>query len=128
MRSLFVNLPVKDVAASRAFFTGLGFGVNETYSDDSATCLVVEENICVMLLAEDRFRDFIQGDISDAHSTTEVLLCLTADSREQVDDLVDRAIATGAKPWKPAMETGPMYGRSFADPDGHVWEVMSMSA
>ena len=128
MRTIFVNLPVKDLPTSKEFFSALGFGWNDAFTDDSAACLVVEENICVMLLTEARFRGFINGEISDAHSSTEVLLCVSARSREEVDDLADRAVAAGGKPWKPPVDMGVVYGRSFADPDGHVWEVVHMGA
>jgi predicted lactoylglutathione lyase len=126
MRMIFVNLPVKDLTASRAFFTELGFEFNTEFSDDQAACLVVDQNIYVMLLVEERFRDFINGEISDATKATEVLTCLSADSREQVDELVARAIAAGGKPWQSAIDEGPMYGGSFQDLDGHVWELMHM--
>jgi uncharacterized protein len=127
MRMIFVNLPVKDLAASCAFFTELGFDFNLEFSDDSAACMVVDQNIYVMLLAEERFRDFINGEISDATRATEVLTCLSAQSRQQVDDLVSRAVAAGGKPWQPAIDEGPMYGGSFQDLDGHVWELMHMA-
>jgi predicted lactoylglutathione lyase len=123
---IFVNLPVKDLAASRSFFTQLGFQLNPDFSDDSCACMVVDQNVFVMLLVEERFRDFINGDISDATTSTEVINCLSADSREQVDDTVATAIAAGGKPWKPVVEEGPMYGGSFQDLDGHVWEVLWM--
>ena len=126
MRMIFVNLPVKDVAASRAFFTSLGFSFNDVFSDERSACLVVEENICVMLLEHARFADFVNGDIADAHSTTEVLLCLSASSRDEVDDLLAKALDAGAKPWKPVVDMGPMYGASFQDLDGHVWELVHM--
>ena len=126
MRMIFVNLPVQDVAAARAFWTSLGFGFNEMFSDDSSVCLVLEENICAMLMTEQRFRDFINGDIADASATKEVLLALSAGSRAEVDDLLAKAIDAGAKPWKPTMDQGPMYGASFSDPDGHVWELIHM--
>ena len=127
MRMIFVNLPVKDLTSSRAFFTELGFEFNAEFSDDRAACMVVDQNIYVMLLVEERFRDFINGDISDATNATEVLTCLSAESREQVDQLVARAIAAGGKPWKPAVDEGPMYGGSFQDLDGHVWELLHMA-
>jgi predicted lactoylglutathione lyase len=126
MRMIFVNLPVKDLTSSRAFFTELGFEFNLEFTDEAAACMVVDQNIYVMLLAERRFRDFINGEISDATQTTEVLTCLSVESRHQVDDLVARAIAAGGKPWKPAIDDGPMYGGSFQDLDGHVWELMHM--
>jgi predicted lactoylglutathione lyase len=128
MRMIFISLPVKDLAASTTFFTEIGFTVEPQFSDDSSACMVVDQNIYVMLLAEPRFREFINGDISDARQTTEVLTCLSTDSREQVDELVAKAIAAGGKPWKPAIANGPMYGGSFQDLDGHVWELMHMAA
>ena len=126
MRMIFVNLPVKDLTSSRAFFAQLGFEFNREFSDDSCACMVVDQNIYVMLLVEQRFRDLINGEMSDAASATEVVTCLSADSRQQVDELVARAIAAGGKPWRPAIEEGPMYGGSFQDLDGHVWELMHM--
>jgi predicted lactoylglutathione lyase len=126
MRMIFVNLPVKDLPASQAFFTELGFSFNADFSEDQAACMVVDQNIFVMLLVEERFADFITGEISDATTATEVITSLSADSRQQVDDLVGRAIAAGGKPWKPAVEDGPMYGGSFQDLDGHVWELVHM--
>jgi uncharacterized protein len=126
MRMIFVNLPVKDLEASRGFFGELGFEFNPEFSDDEAACMVVDENVFVMLLVEDRFRDFINDEIADATSTTETITCLSADSREQVDETVAKAIEAGGKPWKPAIEEGPMYGGSFQDLDGHVWELMHM--
>ncbi len=88
--------------------------------------MVVDENVFVMLLTEQRFRDFINGEIADAHASTESITCLSAESREQVDETVEKAIAAGGKPWKPAMEEGPMYGGSFQDLDGHIWELLYM--
>lgn len=125
-RMIFINLPVADVPASRAFYTSLGFSINEQFSDERVAGVVISEQIYVMLLEHARFHDFIKGDISDAASTTEVLNCLSADSRAEVDNLVTRALANGGKPWMDKLEEGPMYGHSFADPDGHVWEVMHM--
>lgn len=127
MRMIFVNLPVKNIDASKAFFSALGFSYNPDYTNDETACMIVEENIYVMLLAEHRFRDFINGEISDATKATEVLTCLSAESRDDVDSTVAKAIAAGGKPWKPSFEMGPMYGGSFQDLDGHVWELMHMS-
>ena len=126
MAMIFVNLPVKDLEASKRFFGQLGFDFDSQFSDETAACMVVDDNIFVMLLVEARFRDFINGEIADATSTTEAITALSADSREQVDEMVEKAIAAGGKPWKPAMEEGPMYGGSFQDPDGHVWELVYM--
>jgi predicted lactoylglutathione lyase len=126
MRMIFVNLPVKNLTASKECFAKLGFTYNDDFSDDNAACMIVEENIFVMLLSEPRFKDFINGDISDAKKATEVLTCLSAGSRQEVDDTIQKAIAAGGKPWKPAIDQGPMYGGSFQDLDGHVWELMYM--
>jgi hypothetical protein len=123
---IFVNLPVKDLETSRRFFTAIGFELNPTFSDDSCACMVVDQNIFLMLLVEERFRDFVTGEVSDATRTTEVINCLSAQSREEVDDTIAKALAAGGKPWQPVIEEGPMYGGSFADPDGHVWEVLWM--
>ena len=126
MRMIFVNRPVKDLEASKAFFGELGFDFNPEFTDDTAACMVVDQNIFVMLLIEERFRDFINDDIADAASTTEVLTALSADSREEVDETIAKAIAAGGKPWKPPLDEGPMYGGSFQDLDGHVWELIHM--
>jgi uncharacterized protein len=125
-RMIFVNLPVRDLEASKGFFGELGFEFNADFSDDTAACMVVDENIFVMLLVEERFRDFINDEIADATTTTEAITALSADSKEQVDETVEKAIAAGGKPWKPTLEEGPMYGGSFQDLDGHVWELMYM--
>jgi uncharacterized protein len=123
---IFVNLSVKDIAAARSFFTGLGFRFDPDYSDDQAACLVVDRNIFVMLLAEDRFRAFVPGEVA-GRGTTEVLTSLSVDSREEVDRIVARAVASGGRPWLPPVQDGPMYGHSFQDPDGHVWELVHVA-
>ena len=127
MRMIFLNLPVKDVERSKRFFGELGFEFNLEYADEHTACMVVDKNIFVMLLQEARFRDFINGEIADP-STTEALTCLSVDSREAVDELVEKAIAAGGDRWKPVMDEGPMYSGSFQDPDGHVWEVLHMGS
>jgi predicted lactoylglutathione lyase len=126
MRMIFVNLPVRNLATAREFFTALGFEVDPTFSDDRCACMVVDRNIFVMLLAEERFKDLVNGEISDAMTATEVLTSLSADSRQHVDETIAKAIAAGGKPWKPCVEDGPMYGGSFQDLDGHVWELIHM--
>lgn len=126
MQMIFVNLPVRDLEASKTFFAALGFSFNPNFSDENATCMIVADNIFVMLLTEARFRDFITGEISDATKATEVLTCLSVESRDQVDDRLAKALAAGAKPWKPNMDYGFMYACSFQDLDGHVWEMMYM--
>jgi predicted lactoylglutathione lyase len=126
MRMIFVNLPVKDLEAAKAFYAAIGFRNEPMFTDDTAAAMVVDENIVVMLLVEQRFKDFIVGDIADAGTTKEVLNALSADSRGEVDEFLAKAREAGAKPWKPVMNEGPMYGGSFADLDGHVWEVVHM--
>ena len=127
MRMIFVNLPVKNIETSRSFFTALRFSFNPEYSDDRTLCMIVEENIFVMLLQEERFRDFINGDIADAKRSTEVLTCLSAGSREEIDRMIEAALASGGSRWKPVQDHGFMYAGSFQDPDGHVWELVHMA-
>jgi len=124
---IFVNLPVKNLNASKAFFAELGFTFNPQFSDDTTACMIVGENIFVMLLVEERFKGFINGEVSDATTTKEVLIALSAESREQLDETLRKALAAGAKPWKPIIDQGPMYGGSFQDLDGHVWELVHMA-
>lgn len=126
MRMIFVNLPVKDVQVSRRFFGALGFTFNERFSSDDTVSVVIEENIAIMLLEEARFRDFIVGDISNTAKGKEVLNCLSCSSREEVTALTEKALAAGGKPWKDPQDHGFMFGWSFQDPDGHVWEVVWM--
>jgi hypothetical protein len=127
-RLLFVNLPVRDLAASIAFFTELGFAFDEKFTNDECGCLVISEQAYVMLLAESRFADFTTKPTADARSTTEALLCVSAEDRQGVDALADAALAAGGAPAKEPMDHGFMYGRSFQDLDGHHWEVMWMSS
>ena len=126
-RMIFVNLPVADLARSRAFLEALG-AVNEPrFTDETAACMTLSDSIHVMLLTHDKFRQFTPRPIADAKAGSEVLLCLSADSRESVDTAVSRAEAAGgtADP-APKQDYGVMYGRSVADPDGHIWEIMWM--
>lgn len=126
MRMIFVNLPVKDVKKSRAFFTALGFSINEMFSTDDCVSVVIEENIVAMCLAESRFKDFIKSGIADNSANKEVLICLSAGSKDEVLDLKAKALANGGSAWMAPQDHGFMYGESFCDPDGHVWEVMWM--
>ena len=125
-RMIFVNLPVADLPTSRDFYTSLGFPVNETFSDDQLAAIVVSDTIVVMLLTRDRFADFVTGSVGDPRNGPTTIACLSAESPQEVDRLVGTAIACGGSPWLPKMQEGPMYGHSFADPDGHVWEVLHM--
>ncbi|MGW2785741.1 VOC family protein [Streptomyces populi] len=123
---IFVNLPVSDVAASREFFTELGYTINPQFSTDDCACVVISDTIVAMLLSRQRYADFTKKEIADATRTSEVLLCLSAESREKVDELVDAAIAAGGSGTGEAQDQGFMYGRAFDDLDGHTWEVMWM--
>jgi uncharacterized protein len=125
-KQMFINLPVKDLQASIAFFTKVGFEFNPQYTDEFATCMIVGDNIFVMLLVEKRFKEFIKKDIVNAATSTEVIICISADSREQVDDMVNKALSAGGKPSNEPIDHGFMYGWSFQDPDGHLWEVVHM--
>jgi predicted lactoylglutathione lyase len=125
-RMIFVNLPVADLDATKAFYTGLGFSLNPQFSDEQTACVVISDTIVVMALKRERFADFVAGPVGDPAAGPTVLNCLSASSREEVDELVSRALASGGKPWLDKLEMGPMYGHSFTDPDGHVWEVMYM--
>jgi predicted lactoylglutathione lyase len=123
---IFVNLPVKNVEASKAFFAALGFSHNKQFSDENSASIVIDENIVVMLLNEVRFKDFTTLPIADATKATQVLNALSCSSRQEVDQLQAKALAAGAKPWMPSQDHGFMYGTSFQDLDGHVWELMWM--
>ena len=126
-RLVYVNLPVADAAASRAFFTRLGFSFDDRFCDDTTACLVLSGTAYVMLLERPRFADFTAKPVGDPTSTTSGLLCLSAADRDAVDALADTALAAGATPAKEPLDHGFMYGRSFFDLDGHHWEVMWMS-
>ncbi|MGK5529627.1 VOC family protein [Streptomyces sp. URMC 129] len=123
---IFVNLPVKDLERSKTFFGKLGYAFNAQFTDENAACLVISETIYAMLLTEPFFRTFTKKEIADPATSTTAIIALTAESREQVDDLVDRALAAGGQPAMDAQDQGFMYGRSFLDPDGHQWEVVWM--
>jgi len=124
---IFVNLPVADLVRATAFYEAIGARKNDQFSDGTASCMVFSETIHAMLLTHEKFRQFTPKHIADAKTTTEVLICMSADSRDAVDDMVGKASATGglADP-SPKQDYGFMYGRSFEDPDGHIWEVMWM--
>ncbi|WP_320669363.1 VOC family protein [Patulibacter defluvii] len=125
-RLLFVNLPVADVQASRAFFAQLDFGFNDKFGDDATACMVVSDQAYVMLLQRDKFAEFTVKPVADAGQATALTVCVSADSREGVDQLADAALAAGAGEAKDPQDYGFMYGRSFHDLDGHLWEVMWM--
>jgi uncharacterized protein len=123
---IFVNLPVKDLERSKRFFTALGYSFNPQFTDENAGCLVISEDIYAMLLVEPFFKGFTKKEITDSSKSNEVIIALTADSRDDVDRLVDKALAAGGSPSMDTMDQGFMYNRSFKDPDGHLWEVVWM--
>lgn len=125
-RKIFVNLPIKDMKKSQAFFRALGFGFNPQFTNEQGACMVVSDDIFVMLLVEPFFRSFIKKEIADASRTTEVLVCLSCDSREEVDDMVRKAVAAGGKAPNPVQDHGFMYTHGFEDLDGHIWELAWM--
>jgi uncharacterized protein len=125
---IFVNLPVKDLQQSIAFFTKLGFQFNPQFTDETATCMIVAETIFVMLLTHEKFKTFTPNPICDATKSTEVLTCLSMESREAVDDRVRQAIAAGGTTYNEPQDYGFMYAHGFQDLDGHIWELMYMDA
>ncbi|HEU4512647.1 MAG TPA: VOC family protein [Nocardioidaceae bacterium] len=125
-RMIFVNLPVKDLERTVHFWTGLGFTFNPQFTDDEASCMVISDDACVMLLSEKFFSSFTTRQVADATKHTEAILALSAETREEVDRLVDAAVTTGGSVANEAQDEGFMYGRSFHDPDGHLWEVLYM--
>lgn len=123
---IFVSLPVKDLERSRKFFGALGFTFNEQFSDENAISVVISDSIVAMLLTEPFFQSFTKKELVDTRSGSEVILALSADSRKAVDELADKALQSGGSPSGDPMEESFMYGRSFQDPDGHIWEVVWM--
>lgn len=125
-RMIFVNLPVSDLKRSVDFWKGLGFEFNPQFTDDRAACMIVSDLACVMLLSEGFFSSFTTKEVTDSRSHTEAIMALSAESREEVDRLAERALATGGAPSNDTQDEGYMYSRSFQDPDGHLWEVLYM--
>lgn len=123
---IFVNLPVKDLQRSVAFFTALGYDFDLNFTDENATCMIVGENIFVMLLVEPFFQTFTKKEICDARKSTEVLVCLSCESRAKVDELVAKAIAAGGTIPRETQDLGFMYNCAFEDMDGHIWELVYM--
>jgi uncharacterized protein len=123
---IFVNLAVKDLDRSKAFFERLGFTFNPQFTDETAACMVVTDDIYAMLLTHPKFKEFTKKDVADAHKTTEVLTCLSFDSKEKVNEIVDNAVAAGGTEAREPQDYGLMYGRSFNDLDGHIWEIIWM--
>lgn len=125
-RKIFVNLAVADLARSVEFFNELGFAFDPRFTDETATCLVVSDDAFVMLLQEDRFGDFTKKHLTDSKVQIEAIVAVSAQSREEVDELADKALAAGGAPASDPVEMDFMYTRSFDDLDGHQWEVVWM--
>ena len=123
---IYVNLPVKNLDKSLRFFKRLGFAFNPKFTDENAACMIVSDDSYVMLLAEEFFRTFTPHPICDATRSTEVIVCLSCESREAVDLMVSHALGAGARTHRAAKDHGFMYQHGFQDLDGHLWEVMYM--
>ncbi|MEL4318782.1 VOC family protein [Leifsonia sp. YIM 134122] len=124
--SVFINLPVTDLDASKAFFTGLGYTINEKFTDDTAACVVIDDTVYAMLLTRPRFAGFTERAVGDAQAATTGIYALSAESREEVDRLADAALAGGGSQAEEPSDLGFMYSRAFHDLDGHHWEVFWM--
>jgi predicted lactoylglutathione lyase len=128
VKNIFVNIPVTDLTKSMDFFKKLGFTFNSQFTDETAASMVLSEHIFVMLLTYDKFKQFTNKQIADANTTTEVLIAIDADSREEVDSLVKKAVEAGGSLYAESQDYGWMYSHSFADLDGHQWEVVWMDS
>lgn len=125
-KTIFVNLPVADLKRSMAFYEAIGARNEPMFTDETAACMVVSDTIHVMLLTHDKFAQFTPKRIADAHQTSEVLIAVSLDSREAVDAMADKALATGGRAPRERQDMGFMYSRAFEDPDGHIWEPLWM--
>jgi predicted lactoylglutathione lyase len=125
---IFVNLPVKNLNRSVEFFTKLGFGFDEQFTDETATCMIVSDDIFVMLLTEEKFQTFTPKKICDAGKFTEVLVCLSLESRANVEEMVAKAVAGGGATYNEPQDHGFMYAHGFQDLDGHIWELIHMES
>jgi uncharacterized protein len=123
---IFVNLPVKDLRKSMKFFTSLGYTFNPQFSDETAACMVISDDIYAMLLTHAKFKQFTPKAICDASKSTEVLIALSCESRQHVDDLVRKATAAGGSTYAERKDLGFMYQHGYQDPDGHIWELFYM--
>src|ERR687897_19110 len=123
---IFVNLPVKDLNKTTEFITKLGFTFNPQFTDENATCMIVGEDIFVMLLVEKFFKTFTKKEICDTTKDTEVIIALSTESREKVDEMILNVIEAGGKETREPQDHGWMYGRSFQDINGHLWEIIYM--
>jgi uncharacterized protein len=127
-KQIFVNLPVRDLKQSMTFFKELGLSFNASFTNDDAACLIIGDNIFAMLLVEKFFGTFTDKPLVDAHAATEAIVCLSCESRAEVDDLVRRALAAGGQAPRAPQDHGFMYAHGFEDLDGHIWELVHMNA
>ncbi len=125
-KKLYLDLAVKDLAKTKAFFSELGFEFNQKFTNEQAAALVINESTGVMLLRQEHFKEFTKKPIVDSSAQTEAIMAISVDRREDVDALADRALKVGGSAANPPQDHGFMYGRSFHDPDGHIWEVFYM--
>ena len=123
---IFVNLPVKDLSRTVEFFKKLGFEFNPQFTDENATCMIINDNIFVMLLVEKFFKTFTKKEICDTAKDTEVIIALSTESREKVDEMMQNVFDAGGKESREPQDHGWMYGRSFQDINGHLWEIIYM--
>ena len=125
---IFVNLPVKDLKRTTGYFQELGYSFNPQYSDEKATCMVVSESIYVMVLTDQYFQTFSPKPVADASKTAETIICLSCETRAEVDEIVKKAVKAGGKTYNEPKDHGFMYQHGFQDPDGHIWEYIAMAA
>lgn len=125
-RSIFVNLPVRDLDRTKEFFAELGFEFNAQFTNEQAACMIISEHAFVMLLVEPFFKSFTEKSVCDATEQTEAINALSCSSRAEVDEITKKALAAGAKPAQPPQDHGFMYSQSFYDLDGHHWEFVWM--
>lgn len=125
-KNIFINLPVKDVKKSTTFFQSLGFEFNAQFSTVNTASMIIYDNIFAMIMEEDRFKEFSKKEIVDTAVSAEAIFCLSADTRDQVDEFVNKAIASGGKVLNEPQDHGFMYGWGFQDLDGHIWEIVYM--
>lgn len=125
-KNIFINLPVKDLNKSTNFFKELGFEFNPQFSDENTASMIISDNIFVLIMVEERFKEFTKKEIADTTTSAEAIFCLSAESREQVNEFVNKALAAGGKSYSEPQDHGFMYGWGFQDLDGHIWEIVYM--
>ena len=125
-KNIFVNIEVKDLAKAKEFFENLGYSFNPQFTDETAAAMVIHDNIFAMLLTHDKMKQFTKKEILDSHHATEVLIALSCESKSEVDEMMEKVLASGGKEARDTQDYGFMYARSFEDLDGHIWEIMWM--